>query len=111
MKTLLGFFLLLTQLALSLSYLTSICFNSGVKVLGSRGWVLTVQCLSRVLASVCYRRVDVVSHVVVLFCSFVLVPSQISVPRRTLMRYPKYLEMVTNCVIVSNLQNGSYPSW
>ena len=49
MKTLLGFFLLLTQFALSLSYLTSICFNGGVKVLGSRGWVHTVQCLSRVL--------------------------------------------------------------
>ena len=41
-KTLLGFFLLLTQLALTPSHLTSICFTVKSK-LGSRGWVLTVQ--------------------------------------------------------------------
>ena len=70
METFLGFFLLLIQLAPSLSYLTSICFNSRVKVLGSWGWVLTVQCMSRVLYFFCYRRVDVVSHVVVLFYLF-----------------------------------------
>ena len=40
------------------------------------------------------------SHVVVLFYLLELVPSQVSVLRRTLLLDPKYSEMDTNCVLV-----------
>ena len=48
--------------------LISICFELGVKVLGSRGWVPTVQCCLESVISVCYHRDDGMSTVVALIC-------------------------------------------
>ena len=111
MKTLLGFFLLLIQLALLWVTLPP--------------FILTVVSKFRFSGLGSYRLVFVSSLLLLftiaaltwchtwLFCSSssVLVPSWILILGRTILLYPKCSEMVTNCVLIPNLRNGSYPSW
>ena len=106
----LRFLLLLIQLAPSLSTLPLFVLT-WCRSLGSRGWVLTVQCCLESFSFVCYRRVDVVSHVVILFYLIRVSAILIPISGRTLLLHPKCSEMVTNYVLVTNLQNGSYPLW